>query len=86
MDRINVEPFHELGISQQYDLIESVRKKRGYALEYARTTKGKGQTKSASKNIAKRKSKSKAKNPEKKAADALAKLTPEQIAKIANML
>lgn len=86
MDRIDIEPFHQMGLSQQYELIEKVRKKRGSALEHARTTKGKGMTKSAAKNVAKKKGKKAAKNPEKKANAALAKLTPEQIAKIAGML
>jgi len=87
MDRIKVEPFHEMTLDQQYKLITDIRNKRKVSLEVARTSRGRGMTKSAMKNIKKLKGKKRVlKDPKKAAIAALNKLSPEQIARIKDLL
>lgn len=81
MDRIYCKSFNEMSYPEKLALIEKTRTIRSSALNAAKVS-SKKITKSAMKNIANKKtgSKRKAKYPTKAAEQALAKLTPDQIA------
>ena len=79
MERIYCKSFLEMSYLEQSHLIEKVRTIRTSALNSAKVNSNRI-TKSAIKNIAKHSGKKKMmKDPTKKAKEALAKLSPEQI-------
>jgi len=83
MNRIYCQSFLEMSYPEQAKLIDKIRSIRLVSLNEVKTASTRV-TKSAMKNIAKNKGKRKMmKDPAKKAKDALAKLSPEQIALIA---
>ena len=88
MDRIYVKSFLEMSYPEQAKLVDKVRAIRSSALSAAKTS-SKRITKSALKNISNAKKGSKRKmmkDPAKAAKNALDKLSPDQIALIAEQL
>ena len=85
MDRIKVTDFLSLSMPAQLNFVDTIRKKRAAAITFALVQKKKKIPKNKIASKARVKSPRAQANKQAKAMAALAKLTPEQIAKLAKL-